>query len=124
MILDFVKHCFCEKYKLHEHTNIVFESGGMPTYILLSTLTAEGRKTIKEKPTRIKEVNKEIEAFGAKVVSQYAVLGPYDFVNVVEAPNNEAITRVSVELGSRGTVQIMSLPAIPIDNFIAMAKKK
>ena len=96
----------------------------MPTYILLSTLTAEGRKTIKEKPERIKEVNKEIEAFGAKVMTQYSVLGPYDFVNVVEAPDNETITRVSVELGARGTVQIMSLPAIPIDKFIAMAKKK
>jgi uncharacterized protein with GYD domain len=96
----------------------------MPTYILLSTLTAEGRKTIKGKPSRIKEVNKEIEAFGAKVISQYAVLGPYDFVNVVEAPDNETITRVSVELGSRGTIQIMSLPAMPIEKFVAMAKKR
>ena len=96
----------------------------MPTYILLSTLTAEGRKTIRERPERIKEVNKEIEVFGAKVIYQYAVLGPYDFVNVVEAPNNEAITRVSIELGARGTIQIMSLPAIPIDDFIAMAEKK
>jgi uncharacterized protein with GYD domain len=95
----------------------------MPTYILLSTLTSEGRKTIKEKPERIREVNKEIEAFGAKVVSQYAVLGPYDFVNIVEAPDNETITRVSVELGARGTVQIMSMPAIPIDKFVATAKK-
>jgi len=95
----------------------------MPTYILLSTLTAEGRKTIKEKPERIREVNKEIETFGAKVVSQYAVLGPYDFVNIVEAPDNETITRVSVELGARGTVQIMSMPAIPIDKFVATAKK-
>jgi len=96
----------------------------MPTYILLSTLTAEGRKTIKEKPDRIREVNREIEDFGAKVVSQYSVLGPYDFVNVVEAPGNEAIARVSLELGSRGTVKITTLPAIPIDSFIAMAKKK
>ena len=96
----------------------------MSTYILLSTLTAEGRKTIKEKPDRIREVNKEIEAFGARVVSQYAVLGPYDFVNVVEASDNEAIARVSLELGSRGTVKITTLPVIPIDNFIAMAKKK
>jgi uncharacterized protein with GYD domain len=96
----------------------------MPTYILLSTLTAEGRKTIRERPERIKEVNKEIEAFGAKVIYQYAVLGLYDFVNVVEAPNNEAITRVSIELGARGTIQIMSLPVIPIDNFIAIAEKK
>jgi uncharacterized protein with GYD domain len=96
----------------------------MPIYILLSTLTDEGWKTVKAKPGRIKEVNKEIEAFGAKVVSQYAVLGPYDFVNVVEAPDNKTIARVSVELGSRGTIQIKSLPAIPIDEFIATIKKK
>jgi uncharacterized protein with GYD domain len=96
----------------------------MPTYILLSTLTPEGRKTIKERPERIKEVNKEIEAFGVKVLHQYAVLGPYDFVNVVEAPDNQAVVRISVELGSRGTVKIMSMPAIPIDDFISMLKKK
>jgi len=96
----------------------------MPTYILLSTLTPEGRKTIKERPERIKEVNREIEAFGVKVLHQYAVLGPYDFVNVVEAPDNQAVVRVSVELGSRGTVKIMSMPAIPIDDFISMLKKK
>ena len=96
----------------------------MPLYILLSTLTDEGWKTVKAKPHRIKEVNKEIEAFGAKVINQYAVLGPYDFVNIVEAPDNETIPRVSVELGSRGTVQIKTLPAIPIDEFIATMKKK
>ena len=95
----------------------------MPTYILLSKLTSEGRKTIKEKPDRIKEVNKEIEAFGAKVLQQYSVLGQYDFVNIVEAPNNEAITRVSIELGSRGTVKITSMPATQIEEFISMVKK-
>jgi len=95
----------------------------MPTYILLSTLTDEGRKTVKERPQRIKEVNKEIEALGVKVLAQYAVLGPYDFVNVVEAPDNKTIARVSMELGSRGTVQITSLPAIQIDEFIASMKK-
>ncbi len=95
----------------------------MPLYILLSTLTPEGRKTIKKKAERIKEVNKEIEAFGAKVVAQYAVLGPYDFVNIVQAPDNQAIACVSLELGSRGTVEIMSLPAMPVDEFIAMIKE-
>jgi uncharacterized protein with GYD domain len=95
----------------------------MPIYILLSTLTSEGRKTIKSKPERIKEVNKEIEVFGAKVLQQYAVLGRYDFVNVVEAPSNDAINRVSIELGSRGTVHIMSMPATPIDDFLAMLKQ-
>jgi len=96
----------------------------MPTYILLSTLTDEGRRTVKERPQRIKEVNKEIEALGVKVLAQYALLGPYDFVSVVEAPDNKTIARVSMELGSRGTVQIMSLAAIPIDEFIANMKKK
>jgi uncharacterized protein with GYD domain len=95
----------------------------MPLYILLSTLTTEGRKTIKKKAERIKEVKKEIEAFGAKVVAQYAVLGPYDFVNIVQAPDNQAIACVSLELGSRGTVEIMSLPAMPVDEFIAMIKE-
>ena len=95
----------------------------LPIYILLSKLTSEGRKTIKERPERIKEVNKEIEVFGAKVLQQYSVLGSYDFVNIVEAPNNEAVTRVSIELGSRGTVQISSMPATPIDDFISMIKQ-
>jgi uncharacterized protein with GYD domain len=96
----------------------------MPTYILLSTLTPEGRKTIKERPERILQVNKEIEAFGAKVVAQYSVLGLYDFVNVVEAPDNEAIARVSLELGSRGTVKIMTLPAVSIDKAATLPKQK
>jgi len=95
----------------------------MPTYILLSTLTAEGRKTIKEKPVRIREVSKEMEEFGVKTLAQYAVLGPYDFVNIVEAPDNETIVRVSVELGSRRTVNVMSMPALPIDKFVTTAMR-
>jgi len=91
-------------------------------YILLSTLTEDGRKTIKERPERIKEVNKEIEAYGVKVLEQYAVLGPYDFVNIVDAPDNEAIFKMSVDLGSRGTVKIMSMPATTIDDLIKTLK--
>jgi uncharacterized protein with GYD domain len=91
----------------------------MATYILLSTLTDEGAKTIKNNPGRIKEVNKELKAMGVKVVSQFAVLGPYDFVNIVEAPDNQTIARVSAELASRGSVKIMTMTAIPIDDFIA-----
>ncbi len=91
----------------------------MATYIMLSTLTDEGAKTIKENPDRIKEVNLEIEALGVKVLSQYATLGQYDFVNVVEAPNNETIARVSAELSSRGSIRLQTLAAIPIDDFIA-----
>ncbi|HDI07018.1 MAG TPA: GYD domain-containing protein [Candidatus Bathyarchaeota archaeon] len=96
----------------------------MPTYVLLSKLTDEGWKTIRENPERIKEVNREIEAFGAKVLHQWAVLGQYDFVNIVEAPDNETIAKVSIELGSRGTIQITTLAAIPIDKFIASVKQK
>jgi uncharacterized protein with GYD domain len=95
----------------------------MATYILLSTLTDEGRKTVKDKPSRIQEVNKEIESMGAKVVGQWAVLGPYDFVNVVEAPNNETVARISLELGARGTIQIMTLPAIPVEELQARLRK-
>lgn len=95
----------------------------MATYILLSTLTDEGRKTVKDKPARIQEVNKEIESMGAKVVGQWAVLGPYDFVNVVEAPDNETIARISLELGARGTIQIMTLPAIPVEGLQARLRK-
>lgn len=95
----------------------------MAIYILLSTLTDEGRKTVKSKPDRIKEVNKEIEGMGAKVLGQYAVLGMYDFMNIVEAPNNETMARISVGLGARGTIQMMTLPAIAIDDFIKTLKK-
>jgi uncharacterized protein with GYD domain len=94
----------------------------MPTYVLLSTLTAEGRKTVKERPERIKEVNREIEKLGVKVLSQYAVIGRYDFISLVEAADNKVIARVSVELGSRGTVKIMTLPTIPLDEFISTIK--
>jgi len=94
----------------------------MPTYVLLSTLTDQGRKTIKVRPGRIKQVNKEIEAMGAKVVAQYALLGPYDFVNIIEAKDNKAIAKISVELGSRGSVQFLTMPAIPIDEFIENLK--
>jgi uncharacterized protein with GYD domain len=94
----------------------------MAIYIMLSTLTDEGRKTLKERPDRLKEVNQEIEKMGARVVTQYAVLGGYDFVNIVEAPSNEVIARISVELGSRGTIQLTTLPAMTIDAFAQMIK--
>jgi uncharacterized protein with GYD domain len=90
----------------------------MPIYIMFSKLTEEGRRTVKKNPERIKEVDKEIERMGAKVLAQYAVLGKYDFINILEAPNNEAIARVSIELGSRGTIQIVTMPAIPVFEFI------
>jgi uncharacterized protein with GYD domain len=90
----------------------------MPTYIMLSKLTDTGAETIKKRPGRIREVNKEVENLGAKIVAQYALLGPYDFLTIVEAPDNETVARVSVELGARGSVKIQTLAAIPVDKFI------
>ena len=91
----------------------------MPTFVMLSTLTPEGVQTLKNNPQRIREVNKEIEQLGATVKAQWAVLGQYDFVNVVEAPDEKTIARVSLELGSRGTARYETLSAIPVDEFIA-----
>jgi uncharacterized protein with GYD domain len=91
----------------------------LPTFVLLSTLNPEGVQTIKNNPDRIREVNREIEQLGARVKAQWAVLGRYDFVNVVEAPDEVTMARVSLELGSRGTARYESLTAIPVDDFIA-----
>ena len=94
----------------------------MALYVMLTTLTDDGRKTIKKNPERIKEVNKEVEEMGAKILAQYAVLGPYDFVNILEAPDNRAVARLSVELGSRGTMQGITMAAISIEEFISTLK--
>jgi uncharacterized protein with GYD domain len=94
----------------------------MPIYVILSKLTDEGRKTITHKPERMLEVNKELAAIGVKVKEQFAVLGPYDFVNIVEAPDNSAIMKVSLDLGARGTVQLLTLPAVSVDDFVKLIK--
>ena len=91
----------------------------MATYIMLSSITPRGAKTIKSKPGRIKEVNKEVEKMGGKILSQYATLGPYDFVTVLEAPDNETVAKISLEIGARGSVSILTLTAIPVDTFIS-----
>ena len=91
----------------------------MPTYILLTTLTPEGVQTIKNNPARIREVNREVEQLGATVTAQWATLGRFDFISVLDAPDEETIARVSIELGSRGTGRYETLTAIPVDDFIA-----
>jgi len=90
----------------------------MATYVMLTTLTDQGRKTIKQNPERIKEVNKEVEAMGVRIVAQYALLGPYDFMNVLEAPDNKAVSKMAVELGARGTLQTLTMAAMSLDDFI------
>jgi len=94
----------------------------MPVYVALSKLTEEGSKTIKNNPERIKAVNQDVEAMGVKILSQYALLGQYDFINILEAPDNDTIVRMSVEIGSRGSVQMQTMPAVSIDDLIADLK--
>ncbi len=89
----------------------------MPTYIMLTSFTADGVKTIKNHPGRVQEVNKEMEQLGVKVTNQWATLGQYDFVSVVEAPDEQTMAKVSVELGSRGTTSNQTLTAIPAEDF-------
>lgn len=95
----------------------------MATYILLSTLTESGAELIKKYPGRIRDANRDLEALGVEIVAQYAVLGSYDFVTIVEAPDNRTIVRVSTELSLRGNLKITTLPALPIEEFIAEIRK-
>ena len=91
----------------------------MPIYILLSNLTAQGVQTLKSNPDRLQAVNKDVEELGAKVLHQWATLGPFDFVNVVEAPDPATVAKVSVALGARGSAKLQTLTALSIDEFLA-----
>jgi uncharacterized protein with GYD domain len=91
----------------------------MPTFIMLATLTPEGVRTVKSNPERIREVNREVEQLGVSVREQWATLGEFDFVSIVEAPDERTMARLSIELGSRGSAQYRSFAAIPVDEFIA-----
>ena len=90
----------------------------MPYYVMLTKLTDTGRKTMMRNPGRIWEVNKEVEDMGAKIITQYSLLGEYDFINILEAPNNTVIARVAAALGSRGTLQPTTMSAITIEDLI------
>jgi uncharacterized protein with GYD domain len=90
----------------------------MPYYVMLTKLTDAGRKTIMRNPGRIWEVNQEVEDMGAKIISQYALLGEYDFINILEAPSNTVVARVASSLGSRGTLQPLTLSAITIEDLV------
>ncbi len=94
----------------------------MPVYVLLSTLTSEGAKTLHANPDRMEEVNREIDSFGCKVLSQYALLGEYDFLSVVEAPDNGTIAHLSADLASRGTVKVKTLPALSVSELVSKMK--
>jgi uncharacterized protein with GYD domain len=90
----------------------------MPYYVMLTTLTDHGRKTLMTNPGRVWEVNREVEEMGARILVQYSLLGPYDFLNVLEAPNNTVIARVAAQLGSRGTLQPLTMSAITVEDLV------
>ncbi len=90
----------------------------MPVYIMLSTLTAQGVQTLKSNPERLREVNRDVEELGAKVLHQWATLGPFDFVNVVEAPDAATIVKVSMALGARGSAKLQTLTALEIEELL------
>ena len=92
----------------------------MPTYILLSTLTVQGVQTLKSNPERLREVNRDVEELGARVLHQWATLGPFDFVNVIEAPDDSTVARVSIALAARGSAKFQTMPAFSVDDFLGL----
>ena len=92
----------------------------MPKYLMLSRLSEQGLQTLRANPERINEVNKDVEEFGVKVLYQWFLLGPHDFVNIVEATNSSAIAKVSVILGARGSVQTESYEMLDVDDVIEL----
>ena len=113
------KTCYNSPYKPLTTGGII-----MPVYVMLTTLTDAGRKAIQEEPERLREINKEVEFMGAKILDQYALLGQYDFLNVLEAPNNEAIAKLAIRLSARGTTQTLTLAAIDIEDLIQALKQR
>ncbi len=96
----------------------------MSVYLMLTTLTDVGRKAIQEDPERLREISKEVEYMGVKILDQYALLGQYDFVNILEAPSNEAVAKLAIRLSAKGTIQTLTLAAIAIDDLIAALKER
>ncbi|MEX2354047.1 MAG: GYD domain-containing protein [Gammaproteobacteria bacterium] len=90
----------------------------MAFYVVLTKLTSDGAKTLHKNPERIGFVNREIEEFGCKVVEQFATLGQYDFVSIVKAPDNQTVMHMAIDLSSRGTAEMTTLPAITVRELL------
>ncbi len=90
----------------------------MARYIIISNLTDEGAKTLKKNPGRVKEVNDELKYMDVNVLDQYAVMGNFDFLTIVEADDDTKITKAVVEIASRGSIKTVTYKAIQIDEFI------
>lgn len=94
----------------------------MPKYVMLSTLGPDGSMRLRENPERLREVNSDVEAMGVKVLAQYALLGPYDFVNILEAPDEQTMARVATTLAARGTLKTLTLTALDVEEYLEALK--
>ncbi|MEY2465402.1 MAG: hypothetical protein QOH64_3540 [Acidimicrobiaceae bacterium] len=94
----------------------------MPKFVMLSTLGPDGSARLRENPERLREVRQEVESMGVKVLDQYALLGTWDFLNIIEAPDELTMARVATTLAARGTLKTLTLTAIDIEDFIATMK--
>jgi uncharacterized protein with GYD domain len=95
----------------------------MGVYLMLSKLTEKGRKVVRENPEKIREVNEKVERMGVKILSQYALFGPYDFVNILKAENDEVIMKLAIEVTAGGKLEVLTLPAVHVDTFIESLKE-
>jgi uncharacterized protein with GYD domain len=91
----------------------------MPKFVMLSTLGPDGSARFIDRPERLREVSAEVEAMGVRVLEQYALLGRWDFLNILEAPDEVTMAKVAATLSARGTLKTMTLPAIEVDRLIA-----
>ena len=109
-----------DKVRINAKIVAEFTKGGMnmPLYVMLTKLTSDGRKSVMNNPGRIFKVHKELEEMGAKIIAQYAVLGDFNFVNIIEAESNEAIARIAAQFGSRGTIEPITMGAITMQDYV------
>jgi uncharacterized protein with GYD domain len=96
----------------------------MPRYVMLSTLGPDGSATVRDHPERLREVSTEVEAMGVRVLEQYALLGPYDFLNILEAPDEVTMARVATLLAARGTLKTLTITAIPVEDYIQAMERR
>lgn len=94
----------------------------MPKFVMLSTLGPDGSARLRENPERLREVSAEVEAMGVKVLEQYAVLGEWDFLNILEAPDHATMAKVATTLGARGTLKTRTMPVVDVEEFITALK--
>jgi uncharacterized protein with GYD domain len=122
LVVTVAEPSYCPRWRAGQRFSWSEEESDMPTYIMLTTLTSEGAHTVHANPDRVAALRDDVAKFGCKIVAEYAVLGQYDFVTIVDAPDNETVAHLSVDLGSRGTSKTQTLPAISLDALMTKLK--